>query len=797
MKQKMKEDQKAFQEKLKQQQQKRQQTTGQAQNTEGAQAPPVEKQEPVKVDGIDDDSKMEEEKKVDCKEKEKILNTYKLNNDNCSIKEYRKASMLIHPDKNPGCEKETGELFNDLTAFKDRGCKELFKGKYNNIDYSFMIDLNKNVVSIGTDLDKKQEFPIYDITTSNNIVTITLNNKNKDKITTDYNEIIKPIIDEYIKNKEQKQNKEQIKIVGINNTNKRLVNFIIDTQQNSITIIDYESGERLPEYKIKNMKIIKDNVEIQTSTKSSETVTNGPTITTKYNDTINLFITAYYSLVRDEIHSRRLAREFINKNLPYTYYVWNFGQNIGDALLVNNKIVLQKGRIGTQSNYYKIWDEEYKNLKNNDTTNEFTEEENIAINDTDKDNVLNGKEYNSVLSQDQINSIREGRDIPEEHEINEFFAHMENNIKEKEKEIGRGTMSLCNKLTPSSGNKKVFSYNDRLNTLYWKDDGADKYEDKLFIDDISNVENNKLTIKTTDCDNDIDIQYENEDKDKWILFFDKSYKNAQKNKSELVFRRKIIDLLEENREKSITYTEFIYLLNDKKDNVDTVPIENNNVKLNIAENRVGKGSQVEVIWNEEYKALYGKEPDYTKDEIEYFSFNNKTPKWKSMLTPSYLEVWRKSQEQTQAKAQAAAEAEAQAEGEVDAKAQSEAQAQARSAAEAEVKAADAAKAQADTAKALADAAKAQEEAQAQARAAAEAEAEVKAADAAKAQEEAQAQAAAEAQTQTQASADEEAQADEDDFEMIDEDIQEPTTTVSYTPYGFEIIIDFTKFITKK
>jgi hypothetical protein len=374
---------------------------------------------------------------------------------------------------------------------------------------------------------------------------------------------------------------------------------------------------------------------------------------------------------------------------------------------------------------------------------------------------------------------------------------MENNIKEKEKEIGRGTMSLCNKLTPSSGNKKVFSYNDRLNTLYWKDDGADKYEDKLFIDDISNVENNKLTIKTTDCDNDIDIQYENEDKDKWILFFDKSYKNAQKNKSELVFRRKIIDLLEENREKSITYTEFIYLLNDKKDNVDTVPIENNNVKLNIAENRVGKGSQVEVIWNEEYKALYGKEPDYTKDEIEYFSFNNKTPKWKSMLTPSYLEVWRKSQEQTQAKAQAAAEAEAQAEGEVDAKAQSEAQAQARSAAEAEVKAADAAKAQADTAKALADAAKAQEEAQAQARAAAEAEAEVKAADAAKAQEEAQAQAAAQAQTQTQASADEEAQADEDDFEMIDEDIQEPTTTVSYTPYGFEIIIDFTKFITKK
>ena len=218
---------------------------------------------------------------------------------------------------------------------------------------------------------------------------------------------------------------------------------------------------------------------------------------------------------------------------------------------------------------------------------------------------------------------------------------MENNIKENEKEIGRGTMSLCNKLTPSSGNKKVFSYNDRLNTLYWKDDGADKYEDKLFIDDISNVEINKLTIKTTDCDNDIDIQYENEDKDKWISFFDKSYKNVEKNKSELFLRRKIIDLLKEKREKPITYTEFIYLLNDKKDNVDTVPIENNNVKLNIAENRVGKGSQVEVIWNEEYKALYGKEPDYTKDEIEYFSFNNKTPKWKSMLSPSYLEVWRK------------------------------------------------------------------------------------------------------------------------------------------------------------
>ena len=256
MKQKMKEDQKAFQEKLKQQQQKRQQTTGQAQPVEGQQSKPVEKKEPVKVDGIDDDSKMEEEKKVDCKEKEKILNTYKLNNDNCSIKEYRKASVLIHPDKNPGCEKETGELFNDLTAFKDRGCKELFKGKYNNIDYSFMIDLNKNVISIGTDLDKKQEFPIYDITTSNNIVTITLNNKNKDKITTDYNEIIKPIIDKYIKSKnsqEQKQNKEQIKIVGINNTNKRLVNFIIDTQQNSITIIDYEPGERLPEYKIKDI----------------------------------------------------------------------------------------------------------------------------------------------------------------------------------------------------------------------------------------------------------------------------------------------------------------------------------------------------------------------------------------------------------------------------------------------------------------------------------------------------------------------------------------------------------------
>jgi hypothetical protein len=567
------------------------------------------------------------------------------------------------------------------------------------------------------------------------------------------------------KDVEQKDDVKQKTIPIINgiikNTNKPILFYII-SQQNSIIIVDENENENEGEgedrKQIKNMKIAKNMLDIET--------TDGLTIQTEYDEMIETYVYSFYSIVLDEIYSRRRARDFINKKISYTNYVWNFGQNVGDVKIKDNKILLNGNRIGSHSNYYIIWDEEYKDLQG-DPSIEFTQEEQKSIDNADAE--LNTIEYNPVLSQDQINMIRNGNVVPEEHFITEYFSNMEmsNNI-ERDDIIGKGKMSECNKLIESSSSSEhMFSYNRNLNTLYWKDNENDKYKDKIFIDDIKNDPNtNKIIIKTMDCDKDIEIQYNPEDIEKWNSFYDKCYQIVEKNKSELFLRKKIINILNENRENSpITYTQFIYTLNDKKDNVDTVPDEISNIKLNVSENRVGKGSQVEILWSEEYKAKYGKDPDYTKDEIEYFSINYKVPKWKSILSSSYLEEWRKT-------------------------------------------GASASDADADTSASASEADKVQKEEKEENKdepenkeedADASASASVSEADASASVSEADASASV---SEADASASEtdtsEADASEDDFEMIDDtDLKNPTTSISYTPYGFEIIVDFTKYLRKK
>jgi hypothetical protein len=335
---------------------------------------------------------------------------------------------------------------------------------------------------------------------------------------------------------------------------------------------------------------------------------------------------------------------------------------------------------------------------------------------------------------------------------------------ESEKIIGKGTMSQCNKLINTSSSEKIFIYIELLNTLSWKDNEKGNYEDILFIDDINNdTTANKITIKTSDCDNDIEIQYKAEDKEKWDSFYDKCYQIVEKNKSELFLRKKIFDLLNENREKPITYTQFIYLLNDKKDNVDTV---NNNTKLNMKENRVGKGSQVEVIWSDEYKTLYGKEPDYTKDEIEYFTLNYKIPKWKSIFSPSYLEEWRKN-----------VVADKVVKNDTDDVIKDTKKVENDDTVDV-IK--DTKKVENDdTVDVIKDTKKVEND---------DTVAVIK--DTKKVENDT-VDSVKDAETTNM-------EEEEEDFEIINkDDLKNPTTTISYTPFGFEIIVDFTKYITNK
>jgi hypothetical protein len=266
--------------------------------------------------------------------------------------------------------------------------------------------------------------------------------------------------DKYIKDpekiKELKNKLYEIKKIILNDKNKKIYDIIqikrdipgkLYQNDNIIKDINFNINTTnwnvyydLNELKIK--KIYKKYNDLVIETDSNK-------ILTKYNKDNEDIYDKFY-IVRwnagfiDEIKDRKRAIKYINDGKSYSEYIYDEGQNSGDVEKIDNKLVL-KQRFGPTSNYYKIWDEEFKSL-NPPNRNEFTEEESKSIEDainnqqkTDMEKSLNNEtipiiEFVSFLSEEQKKDIRDGKELPEEKQIL-YINNLQNNNLQKDKKI--------------------------------------------------------------------------------------------------------------------------------------------------------------------------------------------------------------------------------------------------------------------------------------------------------------------------------------------------------------------------
>jgi len=189
-----------------------------------------------------------------------------------------------------------------------------------------------------------------------------------------------------------------------------------------------------------------------------------------YNEDTELvfdtFLQRWNAGIIDEIKDRKRAIKLINEGKTFTEFIYE-GNNPGEIRKdENGEFVIQNNmRFGTNSGYYKIWDEEFKALNKKDKK-EFTDDENIEINkfiETDKESKREKKlknekiteiNYISLLTEEEKELIRNGVDLSKYQKFHEYLTE---NITQDEK----------NKLFEES-QLKVNKINDEIDYLLKK-----------------------------------------------------------------------------------------------------------------------------------------------------------------------------------------------------------------------------------------------------------------------------------------------------------------------------------------
>jgi hypothetical protein len=195
------------------------------------------------------------------------------------------------------------------------------------------------------------------------------------------------------------------------------VEFMIDISKSHSVSIGSEK------YKIKNIYKKDTDIIVETDSKKFKIPYNEEN--SHYE---RLYIDNWYFLLREEISTRRRAIEYIKDGKTYTQFIYDNGNNRGDVTKINKDIPsienvnlkIISTRVGVNSHFYQLWDDEYKNAIKNNNIPEFTETEQKAI-DALKDEANKEVVYEAILNKEQIDDIRQGKTLPIEKEIEEYF----------------------------------------------------------------------------------------------------------------------------------------------------------------------------------------------------------------------------------------------------------------------------------------------------------------------------------------------------------------------------------------
>jgi bisphosphoglycerate-dependent phosphoglycerate mutase len=193
--------------------------------------------------------------------------------------------------------------------------------------------------------------------------------------------------------------------------------FMIDISKSHSVSIGSEK------YKIKNIYKKDTDIIVETDSKKFKIPYNEEN--SHYE---RLYIDNWYFLLREEIGTRRRAIEYIKDGKTYTQFIYDNGNNRGDVTKINKDIPsienenlkIISTRVGVNSHFYQLWDDEYKNAIKNNNIPEFNETEQKAI-DALKDEVNKEVVYETILTKEQIDDIRQGKPLPIEKEIEEYF----------------------------------------------------------------------------------------------------------------------------------------------------------------------------------------------------------------------------------------------------------------------------------------------------------------------------------------------------------------------------------------